>query len=524
LRLLILSLWLLPLGAFAQHYPFSLQRDIMLQVNKAAGRDSGYVHMGAKPIQQSRINLDLMDFYGTDNQEYYYRAEEILLSDHLLSIRKKDFEFFVDPLFNFEFGDDFADSLRKERSYNIFKNTRGLRVQGTIAKKVSFVTTFYENQAVYPNYANEFANSRKVSPGHGRIKFGDNKFDYSMASGIVIVAPTDFLTIQYGHDKNFIGHGYRSVLLSDNSFNYPHLKVTWNLWKNKLQYSSVFGKVESLQRLPAGETPEAIFQPKGLSFNYLSFMPWRFLEIGLFEGFVWKMYDSVEGRTPFNPNSINPVIMVNTAAHGLNHENNGLIGLNLRAQITQKIQFYGQLMLDDASTSKYGFQAGAKWFDVIPNLELQAEFNSVTPFTYGTANPLRSFTHNNEYFAHPLGAGFNEFIGFANYRWGRFFGELKLMWAGYNQDYITTGTDPVFTHFGKDILRPETQQTTTAEENKARHMLQDLRISYVVNPSYNLMINGGITNRHIYSDYYQRNTTYIYIGIRTYIHNQYFDF
>jgi hypothetical protein len=506
---------LLPLCAVSQNYNFSLQRDITLQVEKSAARDTGFIHLGAKPIKQSRINQDLMDFYGTDHQDYYFRVEEIILSDHLISLRKKDFEVFIDPLFNFEFGEDFGDSSRVGRTYKIFKNTRGLRVQGTIAQKVSFVTTFYENQAAYAAYANDFVNEKKISPGHGRVKFGSGEFDYAMASGIVIVAPTDFLTIQYGHDKNFVGHGYRSLLLSDNSFNYPHLKLTWNIWKNKLQYTSVFGKVESLNRQPPGETPEAIFKPKGFSYNYISFMPWTFLEIGLFEGFVWKMYDNIDGRTPFNASSINPVIFVNSSVYGLSDENNGVIGLNIRAQLTNKIQLYGQFMLDDASSGKNGFQLGAKWFDVLPNLELQAEFNHVTPFSYATNDPLRSFTHNNEFFAHPLGAGFDEFIGFINYRWKRFFGEFKFMWASYDQDYTNTEFDTaIMTNFGKDPLNSESTKTTYLTANAAQHLLQDIRISYVINPSYNMMFNIGLTNRHVTSDYYQSSTTFVYIGFR----------
>lgn len=521
---LLAALISLPIGSVAQNYNFPLQRDIMMQVEKSATRDSGYIHMGAKPIKMSRINVDSMDFYGTDRQEYYFRVEEILLSEHLIKIKKKDFEVMVDPLFNFEYGDDFADSLRKERPQKIHKNTRGLRIRGTIADKVSFETSFYENLAYYPRYASAVVNQRGVAPGFGRVKFGDLNYDFAMASGVVIVAPTDFVTIQYGHDKNFIGHGYRSLLLSDNSFNYPHLKLTWNVWKNRIQYTSVFGKVESLNRIPAGETPEAIFKPKGFSYNYLSVMPFRFLEIGLFESFVWKMYDQENGRTPFNVNSINPVIGVNTAVHGLNHQNNGILGLNLRLQLNKHIQFYGQVMTDDLANNKYGYQFGAKWFDILPNLELQAEFNRVTPFTYGTANPLQSYTHNNEFFAHPMGAGFYELAGFVNYRWRRFFGELKMIWAGYQQDYRPNYMGAQVTHFGKDILKPETLRTENEALNPANHMHQDLRLSYVINPSYNFMINAGVSNRHVYSDFFQQNTTYIYVGFRTYIHNQYFDF
>lgn len=524
---LLILLMCLAQQSAAQHLNYRLQRDIMLQVEKAIVKDTQWVHLGDRPIPMNKVNPDRMGLYGTDTAEYYYTFTDLLLSKHLVHIRKKDFEVMIDPLFNFQFGDDFGDSLRTEREQSIRTNTRGFLIQGNITDKVSFMTSFYENQAVFPMYVRQFVGERNVVPGMGRVKpFGEIGHDFAMATGYVVVAPTDFVRIQYGHDKNFVGHGYRSLLLSDNTLNYPHLRITWSAWKNRIQYTSVFGKIHSLRRMPMGETREPNFAPKGFSYNYLSVMPWRFLEIGFYEAFVWRMYDvETETRTPFIGSTINPFIFTNSAGYGLDDTNNGVVGMNLRLQPTSYLQFYGQVMLDDPNTDKYGYQVGFKIFDaLIPNLDLQAEYNRVTPFTYGASNPLHSYTHNNEFLAHPWGAGFREWVGIVNYRWRRVLAEARLFWGDYELDYRINPNQPATTNLGKNPLRPETLRDDDRPGNPAKHIAQDFRLSYVVNPSYNMMINAGVTNRWVESPQMRSTTTFVYIGIRTYIDNQYFDF
>jgi len=144
--------------------------------------------------------------------------------------------------------------------------------------------------------------------------------------------------------------------------------------------------------------------------------------------------------------------------------------------------------------------------------------------TYGYHEPTWSYTHNNEYLAHPWGAGFTEVVGFVNYRWKRIMFEAKFLYGEYQEDYLRTPNPNSRTHLGKDPLRPEGQFDPDVEKNPARHVAQDFRLSYVVNPSYNMMINVGYTNRMINSREYTSDTGYLYFGLRTFIDNQYFDF
>ncbi|MGL5888237.1 MAG: hypothetical protein ACRC3B_00040, partial [Bacteroidia bacterium] len=121
------------------------------------------------------------------------------------------FRLYIDPLFNLQAG-SVSDSTG---GGNFWINTRGVTARGDIGTRVSFETSFLENQAQMPLFVDAYARKQLVIPGQGRWKaFDTTGFDYAMASGYVSVAATRWLNIQAGHGKHFVGDGYRSLLLS----------------------------------------------------------------------------------------------------------------------------------------------------------------------------------------------------------------------------------------------------------------------------------------------------------------------
>jgi hypothetical protein len=451
------------------------------------------------------------------------------------------FHLTIDPLFNFEFGMDLADTSREK----IYKNTRGFIVRGDIGKKFSFETSFYENQATYAKYIDNYiagtddlfpqtANySYAVIPGQGRSKvYRKTGYDYAMASGYVSWSPNKIFNVQAGHGKHFVGDGYRSLLLSDNSFNYPFARIT-TTWKN-IQYTNLF---TSFMNLTDGgvKTPphvERLFQKKTGSFQMLSVNFWKRLQIGLFQGMIFEAADSMN-KEHVNFNTFNPVIGVNSAVYGLDNKNNVLLGATLKLKITNSISVYGQFMLDEISTgksgeigNKYGYQAGLKYFDLftLKNLHLQIEFNSVRPYAYASDNTFQSYTHYNQALAHPLGANFNEVVGFLNYRFKDFFIQLK-------GNYAVKGYDSLGYNFGGNVFRssavfPVSQSLEgikTTQGLKTTIMYQDIHIGYLINPARNSNVVVGIVNRTEMNSK-KINTQFVYIGWCTSLANFYYDF
>ncbi len=451
----------------------------------------------------------------------------------------------IDPLFNFQFGVDRADTTGEK----LYTNTRGFMVRGGIGNKFAFETSFYENQSTFPRYLDSYiatttklfpqpANTNEnyaVIPGQGRSKpFKKNGYDYAMASGYVSYTPNKYFNFQIGNGKNFIGDGYRSLLLSDNAFNYPYARIT-TTYKN-IQYTNLY---TSFMNLTDGgvTTPahvERLFQKKVGSFQLLSMNFFKRLQLGLFHGMIWEAADSTN-RQHVNFNTFDPVIGVNTLNYGLHNTNNIVLGATIKIKFTNSISIFGQGMLDDVNikndrgdkVNKYGYQIGIKYFDLftIKNLHLQLEYNNVRPYSYSSTNPEQSYTHYNQSLAHPLGANFYEAIGFVNYRFNNFFVELK-------GNYAVKGADSLNFNFGSNVFKSDNaypisqnmENVQTTQGLKTTIVTEDIHIGYLLNKSSNFNIVFGVSNRTEQTDRKTNNTQWVYFGVRTSLTNLYYDF
>ena len=425
---------------------------------------------GMRPLRQTPQNEHAQNAVFHDSIKVYYDVQYWGFVRHLLQVKKDDFFISADPIFNWEFSMDLTkNSWGGRRKY--YTNTRGALVKGDIGPKVSFATWFYENQAFFPYYMESFVRSKgelyynpslnsyyqvnAVIPGQGRTKpFKENGFDFANAGGYISVSPHERVNLQFGHDQHFIGHGYRSLLLSDNSFNYPYLKGEVKLGK-RWWYSVTWMQLQELRRLPARTTPEALFYRKNASFYTLTFKPTLRWEISLIEAVQWRIMNR-EGTLPYNAWQLNPVMGAATPAFGLNARNNVMLGAQAAYWLTSNAQVYGQLMLDDAKNMRWGAQLGARWMNTadVKGLDTQLEYNYVAPYSYANETPLQSFTHYNLPMAHPIGASFHEGVLSVRYNHpNRVFGDATLVY--YRSGFDTSRTQNV----GADPIKAYASQT-----------------------------------------------------------------
>ncbi len=508
----IIFLFYLLIGSplFAQNFYLPVNELSLLRMERAGlHRESG-VHFGFKPISTKGVNFSSVEGVGADSTDYYYWITAKLFGEHLLELDKKGLAVNADFIFDFGYGGE-VEATDRER-VNTFINTRGFAISGQIGDKVYFYTDFRENQARFPSYLTDFIDSTDVVPGNGRIKpFNEDGYDFNMASGFVGIRATDWLDVNFGHYKQFIGHGHRSLLLSDNSFNYPYASYEIKLFDGKLAYRNSLAILQNLERLPAGDAPESLFKRKMMSLNYLSYKPVKQLEIGLFESIVWKRFDDSTGTRPFNFNALNPVPFINTAIRGLGDPTaNALLGLNLAVHPTKSLSFYGQAMLDNigGESDKFGYQVGGVFRNLLNRMDVRAEYNTVSQMAYSNPDPLQSYTHFGQPLAHPYGAGFEEYYVSLKYFHDRILADLTLVWAKYDR----TGRDP---------LAPTDSELVYPAGSLG---YQDFKFAYVFNPRTNMQVYAGITNRNRKADSSEFQNQFWYFGIRTNLANSYRDF
>jgi hypothetical protein len=441
------------------------------------------------------------------------------------------FNMTIDPLFNLELGKNPDDTS----TARLFRNTRGILVRGDIGKKFSFETSFYENQARYTDYITEFIDSFGVAPGQGRVKeFKDSGFDFAMSSGYVSYSPNRHFNFQFGHGKHFVGDGYRSLLLSDNSFNYPYARITSSF--GRFQYVNLYTVFMNLTDGGVITPPntERLFQKKAGAFQMLSWAPHKSIQLGIFQGMIWEASDN-KNRHDLNFHYFNPLIGISAIPYGFDSRNNILWGATLKVKATKGIMLYSQFMLDDVAEerlkgsihNKTGWQAGFHAFNLftLKNLHLQAEYNSVRPYSYSHRRPEQSYTHYSQPLAHPLGANFNEAVGIVNYRFADFFIQAKV-------NYAQAGKDTSGQNFGHNIFSSGNFAHYGASSTVNKHlqglkttiMHKDASIGYIINPVTNMNIVLGISVRDLENTREKTQVNYYYISFRTSLNNIYYDF
>ncbi|PJA08895.1 MAG: hypothetical protein COX70_02750 [Flavobacteriales bacterium CG_4_10_14_0_2_um_filter_32_8] len=507
---------------FSQQQNLPLNREFNLVNQKVFNAFGNNVHTSFQPINQSFVRLD--SIFGISKSEkniylanisktekkprnffkWMYRSA---FYENFMVVDTGNFYLTIDPLLNIEVGkDDYSGNFNPKldnanttiTDYTLSKNTRGVIVRGNVGEKFSFETSFYENQMTLPSYLSDYADAKGVVQGQGRWKkFKTNGYDFASSSANISYSPAKFINFQLGSGKNFVGDGYRSLLLSDFSFNYPYLKITTTFGKkNKFQYTKLNASLSSITRREEGSTAEQLFVRKSMSVHYLSWLAAKWLNIGLFESTLWKTEDST-GTLPYQFQQLNPIIGVNTITTITDDANHSNIGLNMKIKLPFKLVLYNQLVYDGNQYEKTsGYQVGMKYFE-IKNLTLQAEYNRMINQYNTTFEPqLEQFTNYNESLTHPFGDNFTEIVGIINYKYKRLFFEFKGILA--ERMNLTT---PI--------------KTTVFQSH----------IGYLINPKNNMSLTLGIKERfdkqngNIYN-----GVDYFYVGFSTNLRNLYDDF
>jgi hypothetical protein len=303
--------------------------------------------------------------------------------------------------------------------HNRFINQRGLTVRGGVGEKIGFALSVSDVQERGPIFYREWVDSLKSVPGANFFKtFKTDGVDFIDARGYFTFRANRYIRLQAGYDRNFIGNGYRSLLLSDFSGNQLFVKINTRFWK--LNYQNLFLE---LHAGAANNSVNNIVPRKYAAMHHLSMNVTPWLNLGLFEAVIFGRTDRYEFGY------LNPVIFLRSVEGNLGSKDNALVGADFRMHLFKKIQVYGQLMLDEFNFrimrqrsdwwgNKNGIQLGVKYIDVasIKNLDLQLEFNRVRPFTYSHFDSVSNYAHYNQPLAHPLGANFKEYIALLHYQ------------------------------------------------------------------------------------------------------------
>ncbi len=469
-------------------------------------------------------NLLRMTKNKPSGKKWKQKAWDKLFNDDVITLRTKNFDLLVNPLMNFAIGFD------SERGGKTWTNTRGFEAMGRIGKGFTFYSSFYENQALFPQYADQYIRKKHVVPGQGIPRnFGDGGFDYSNVTGYINYQAGRFFTFQLGQGRNFLGDGYRSLLLSDVPFPNFYTKLVFNVWH--LKYMILYNQYIDIR----SNIPEIGYPRKYSTVHYLSWAVSKRVNLSFFDAIVWQATDTLGNYRGFDWQYLNPVIFLRPVEFSIGSPDNALLGLNLSVIAGKHNVFYGQILLDEFTlhevlagngywANKQAFQIGFKTYNPFKfnNFYFQTEFNYVPPYTYSERIERINYGHYNQPIAHPFGANFWESVNFIKYNYKRFFFNYEFL-------YSIKGLDPPGKNYGGDIYKSYNTRESdygnyVGQGIRTRLIYQNLSASFLINPAYNLNFTLGVVFRNLHSDVADENTHYFYLGLRTSLRNLYYDF
>lgn len=444
------------------------------------------------------------------------------------SVNTKDFFLSVNPVISAQVMQEQVSIGGVSSTQSLFASSRGAEIRGRIANRIGFYTYLTDNQEQANSYVANWIEKYQAVPGADYYQHepGSKTYDYIQARGYVDFAIVKkYVTATMGYDKQFIGDGVRSLFMSDFGASSTFVKLNTKIWK--LNYQNIYSEIipqyvrGADQQLPV----------KYSTTHYLSINATKWLNIGLFENVIFSRGDH------YSFGYLNPIIFFRAIERGYGSPDNVNLGFSAKAIVAKGFQVYGQLFLDEFKSkelfgsnkwwgNKYGVQLGAKYFDAfgIKNLDLQGELNMVRPYAYSHSDSVTNYSHYNQPIAHPLGSGFVEMIGIANYRPAK-----RLLFTGKLM-YYTRGVDTGGLNYGNNIFR---SYNSVANQYGVKMIngLSSTCMLMSLNGTYKIAERLFFDLGFIYRDYKYDNDYYpeqkslsIYGGIRLNIARRAYDF
>lgn len=490
--LLSLGLGLCALSGFGQDADLPLQHEGYQMMDRLdiKGLTGGTVHTDIKPYSRASVSAA---FAATDTsgmnlrERNWFRLTRLAVDDDYaatvegkgilkyLFTNKRDFYHFESESGNVRLyanvvghvsgGIDQHDYTLGQSKINLFnyRNTRGVQLRGSISKRLGFFTEVTENQVKLPQFARENYAELGVLNGQNFVKIFDGGtpntgFDFFNARGYITYSPGKQFRLKLGKDRLFLGNGYQSLLFSDNATEHFFLNLNTKIWK--LEYMNHFALMtDFIKGKPDGY---GTYPKKYAVFHQLTYKPWKQVSIGLFESVVYSPR-LPGGQRGFELEYLNPIIFYRSVEQALGSPDNSMLGLTWKVNALKHVQQYGQFLLDDLNFrnrangagyygNKYGYQLGIKYIDAfsVMGLDLQAEINSVRPFTYSHFNPTASYSHYGQYLGYSYGSNAKDMNLILRYQP---FARWSAMVVATS---VLKGRDPNGQNMGSDIFKPYT--------------------------------------------------------------------
>lgn len=320
----------------------------------------------------------------------------------LISFDKKEFGFFVDPIFGYNY------EIKGDKNSILWSN--GLRLYGYIGNNLGFDLQFFDNHF----RGDYFDRNRRFSPYTGfEFKVGKNDgFDFDRMNANLTYA-WKWGNVSLSKDFNYYGTGENgNIILSNKAPSFPNLKLEVNPI-NWFRFSYILGSlnsriIDSAEIRPGPLRDHFSKVEKYFVSHFFSFTPLKSMNISIGESVIYS--------DKFEPIYLIPISFFRLADHYLTDPDEAAGNAQLFASFWYKnywsrTKFFGSIFIDELSLGNsknpkaIAYNIGLKSIDIIiPESEIIIEYSKLDPFIYFHADEAQTFENYGYQLGHWIGS------------------------------------------------------------------------------------------------------------------------
>lgn len=224
---------------------------------------------------------------------------------------------------------------------------------------------------------------------------------------------TNNFSFTFGRFASFWGRKNSLVLSSANSMD--GFGYNWQWGKLRLSYR--LARLDNLiDQTISSSVISRYFAAHRLDIHFSPKFRLAFFETAIFGG-VGRQIEMAY---------LNPIIFYHSTQLNEATDDNTFLGLDFDLNISEKIQLFGQLMVDDfqidndtngdKEPNQYGILLATDWINLANNLDFSAQYNRVSNWTYNQVNERNKYLYHNN----PIGGEFGndyDFYKFSLTKW-----------------------------------------------------------------------------------------------------------
>lgn len=318
-------------------------------------------------------------------------------------------------------------------------------------------------------------------------------------------------TASAGIDNQFIGDGYRSLVLSSQGRPLPYANFKYRLWR--FEYGILYQGLH--------ENNDSLRSWKFSTTHYLSTNISEKWNVTLIEQVIFQPKDG-QFKRGFEVEYLNPFVFFRPQEYSLGSSDNVVLGLNSSYRF-KHWKIYGQVSLDEFVlaeirarskwwANKYGAQLGVK--GNFGNHQLLVEGNLVRPYTYSHINNGQNWASLGYATGHLEGSNFAELLVYHRYNWKRMVVEsnLQFLLKGYDVGGYSWGGDLYQSY----VNRPPDKEygNTIGQGNTQRRVQAGLSCIYPL-PKKPISIYATAMGTSSWGDLGSKQTGIVIVGIRS---------